>query len=855
MAERGAMQVVGAAVRRNAAGLAAFTVVFSCLTAWWLAFFPGTFSADSMFQYHEALGTELTNASPYLYAAFMRLLLHLWDSPAVVPLAQCLMLSVLVGVGVEWMRRRHAPGIVLVGTVAYFVLIPMFGIYSVTVWKDVPFAYLSAAALIAVFVSVVQRPRSVRAAVLAGVLVAAVVLVRFNGVGLAVAALALALFSRRLDPKRALALVLSAVVTYAALGVGLPALLDVRPAPLMQEGLYVRLVGAVYADDDEVLTSEQRVVFSEVMPEEKWEALYSPMSVDGLFYLGMFDHLDIDSVFEPMYPDDARVERFHDEAVRAALANPDAVLEDKVLSTAHLMGLYGSSYKFHLFIEAAPSPDSVVTADPKLPRVRPLLESWLYATAAHTSEGISSEATTLSVALNALLWTAAVPTAVYLYLAFRGLRRGAPVSGGVAFVVLANLALVLAVVPAVSFRYVYWLYPALPFVLAMGPIERRIRGWERGPGEAARADVPLKVAVVYSGARLFGGIETYLGNLFTEAPAKGIEPALFSMGEWELSHRVSDDGGEVHLLSSARMRPGTVGDMVKLLRAGGFDLVMTQGTVSNLYGRLAARAAGLPVVTVVHSLPRADYPSPVVRALYVLVDRCLRGVTDRYIAVSEHISGALVASGIDAGRIAVVPNGVVTTAPPAVCDHGPKDGPVVVGSVGRLQPVKNYPALIEALASLTGFDWRLTLFGEGPERAAIEGCAFELGVADRVTVAGWQSDLCSALGSLDVYVQPSLSEGFGLAVVEAMAEGIPVVVTPVGGMAEIVEDGVTGVVTSGTDAASIAEGLGRLMGDAELMRRCGHAGAHHVCASYSVEAWISSTARELRSTVAKSPLD
>ena len=135
-----------------------------------------------------------------------------------------------------------------------------------------------------------------------------------------------------------------------------------------------------------------------------------------------------------------------------------------------------------------------------------------------------------------------------------------------------------------------------------------------------------------------------------------------------------------------------------------------------------------------------------------------------------------------------------------------------IGFVGRLEQVKNPTVLIAVLGRLreAGIPAQLWMIGDGSQRAMLQRQAGEAGLADSVVFHGYVDDPARLVRQCDVYVQPSLSEGFGLAFVEAMGCGIPVVVTATGGAAEIVEDGVTGWIVPGHDESVLTDALLRV---------------------------------------------
>lgn len=171
--------------------------------------------------------------------------------------------------------------------------------------------------------------------------------------------------------------------------------------------------------------------------------------------------------------------------------------------------------------------------------------------------------------------------------------------------------------------------------------------------------------------------------------------------------------------------------------------------------------------------------------------------------------------------------------------HGFQDGDFLVVSVGRLDPQKNPLGMIEAFAQAFGGDRRgqLLLLGDGSLREAGKRRAAELGVGARVHFLGVQAEVADVLAASDVFALSSGWEGTPLAVMEAMAAGLPVVATAVGGVPELVSDGETGLLAPSGDMRAFAEALSRLAGDPGM--RAAMAGAARICAvKFSVETMV-----------------
>lgn len=211
-------------------------------------------------------------------------------------------------------------------------------------------------------------------------------------------------------------------------------------------------------------------------------------------------------------------------------------------------------------------------------------------------------------------------------------------------------------------------------------------------------------------------------------------------------------------------------------------------------------------------------------------------------AVSEEAKRHLVErEGVDPARVVVVENGVDIdrmdrvdrSAGKREIDRLGRAGPVL-GCAASFHPRKGHDVLLRAFGRLAGgrSGARLVLLGDGPERASMERLARDLGVASRVHFLGYHPNHLAILSQLDVYIQPSIEEGFGVAVVEAMALGLPVVVSDVGGMRVTVAEG-SGLRVPPSDPAVLAAGIERLLDDAPLRRKMGETGRQRVRSRYS----------------------
>lgn len=222
-----------------------------------------------------------------------------------------------------------------------------------------------------------------------------------------------------------------------------------------------------------------------------------------------------------------------------------------------------------------------------------------------------------------------------------------------------------------------------------------------------------------------------------------------------------------------------------------------------------------------------------------------RGV-DVVIAISESVRHALVAAGIDDQRIVVVPSGVdlarVAAAPGCRRREraalGVAEDAVLVLGLGALERRKGFDVLVAA-AQLARLPLRVVLAGAGREQAALARQAEAAGV-DLARV-GFREAVGPLLAAADVVAVPSRAEGLGVTALEAMAAERAVVASRVGGLAEVVRDGETGLLVPPEDPAALADALSRLAGDAALRARLGAAAAAAVRARYSLDAMAAAT--------------
>ncbi len=291
--------------------------------------------------------------------------------------------------------------------------------------------------------------------------------------------------------------------------------------------------------------------------------------------------------------------------------------------------------------------------------------------------------------------------------------------------------------------------------------------------------------------------------------------------------------------------------LARVLRRHGADIVHTHLRFANVHGRLAAALARAPhVVTSLHHLDYTHWPARGWRGrLWKTIDRLTaRTINDAFIAVSSAVREDY-RRHFGLREVALIHNYVearpdVTVDADAAArgrrEFGWSADDFVLLDVARLAPEKGQRDLVQALPRILAEvpEARLLLAGDGPDREPLRRRAAELGVATRVAFAGDRHDVDALLAMADVFVFPSVAEGLGIALMEAMRAGRPVVSCAVDGIPEVVSDGVDGLLVPPARPEALADAIVRLHRDPELRQRLAARGRETVAARFVAEGGV-----------------
>jgi len=358
------------------------------------------------------------------------------------------------------------------------------------------------------------------------------------------------------------------------------------------------------------------------------------------------------------------------------------------------------------------------------------------------------------------------------------------------------------------------------------------------------------------------GVEAFLLTLLPALAGEDVAATLFVPGEGPLTGKLRARGVAVELgAPSRKLDLGAVSRLAALWR-GRFDVVHAHGPRAAFWAEPAARRAGIPCVMTVHELRWQTLPPGFKRAAWIaLENRALRRAS-RLTTVSEATRRDLAAH--DASLEARIR--VVHASTPLALDGGPArlatpfaggGGPLRLITVGRYSWQKGYDVLFPALAiaARSGLDFTLAIVGHGVEEAELRALADRLGLAPRLTWLGRDADVAARLAEADLFVTTTRGEMFGIAVLEAMLCGVPVLATAVGSLLEVVADGESGTLVPFEPEPTLpdrfAAALTALAASPDRARAMGAAGAKRAPERFSPQALARGTAAVYRELLAE----
>ncbi|MES9970800.1 MAG: glycosyltransferase [Candidatus Thiodiazotropha sp.] len=348
----------------------------------------------------------------------------------------------------------------------------------------------------------------------------------------------------------------------------------------------------------------------------------------------------------------------------------------------------------------------------------------------------------------------------------------------------------------------------------------------------------MRILHLEAGKHLYGGAKQVV-YLLSGLQQQGVDSCLVCPPGSGVAKAVHEIGGAVEEIPMGGDHDlGLIFRLRGVIRRYRPDLVHIHSRRgADILGGIAARLSGVKSVL----SRRVDNPEHpwLVASKYRLYDRV--------IAISQGIADILIQEGMPAQKLVCVRSAVDVDLYQQPCDRarlrelfGLREDALVMGVVAQLIPRKGHRYLLQAMPKLIQAFPRLhlLLFGKGPSRETMQQQIEALQLQQHVTLAGFRDDLSRLLPCLDLLVHPALMEGLGVALLQGASAGLPIVAVEAGGMPEVVEDGVNGLlVPPGSDEA-LANAIHQLLADEALRQRMGESGREKMRRDFSVEQMV-----------------
>ena len=336
-----------------------------------------------------------------------------------------------------------------------------------------------------------------------------------------------------------------------------------------------------------------------------------------------------------------------------------------------------------------------------------------------------------------------------------------------------------------------------------------------------------------------GGAQQYVASLLP-ALAREYDVAVAAHGDGFLGDASRNAGVRYVPLRHVRRALHPLHDLLgvvelyRLFRRERPAVMHANSSKAGILGRLAAVAARVPVrLFTVHGWAFKAHRG-LASTVYLWADRAMSPLTTTTICVADgELEAGIRARTCRAERTVVIHNGVDLDRPRR--EPGRAHAPVMLVSVGRMRPPKDFATLVQAIAKLEPGSVALKIAGDGPDRPALEAEVARLGLTGTVELLGTRSDVDELLAAADLFVLSSDSEGLPMSVLEAMAAGLAVVATRVGGVPELVVHDLSGKLVPPRDSVALAAAIHEIAADHALRDRLGAAGRRRAEEEFSLD--------------------
>lgn len=367
-----------------------------------------------------------------------------------------------------------------------------------------------------------------------------------------------------------------------------------------------------------------------------------------------------------------------------------------------------------------------------------------------------------------------------------------------------------------------------------------------------------------------GGMKGHLVSLVTGLRDLGCTVEIACPGNSLMTTELMEKGLTVHPVTLVGpLNPAKdmvcISEIKRIIDQGNYDLVHFHGSKAGLVGRVAAVLAGCKnTVVTAHNFVIYEEVPIAKKIVFRYGESLLSRVTSKIITVSRALKHDLVLNyKITPEKIVPIYNGIdlakydqLPSRDLAREFYGIKPETLVIGTVARMAPQKGLKYLIDAAAKIcnhsngTSPDILFVIAGDGPLKPELERFAVDIGVRDKVLFPGYIDDINGLFACLDIFVIPSIAEGLSITTIEAMAAGLPVIASRVGGLPELVTEGVTGLLIQPRNTTALAIAINSLVNDRGMRVQLGANGKIFARDRFSIENMVEQTIKVYQTVIA-----
>lgn len=358
-----------------------------------------------------------------------------------------------------------------------------------------------------------------------------------------------------------------------------------------------------------------------------------------------------------------------------------------------------------------------------------------------------------------------------------------------------------------------------------------------------------KIKIGYITSSLgYGGVEKYVVDLANNIDSKKFRPVIFCFSDYGPLADTVNKSTKIYYLNKKKGNDiKLVLRLSRLFKKEKINIIHSNNWSTFAESVVAKRfAVNIPLIHTQHGMEMNDSESKKKRFIRNRLRQLLSFFTNQIVVVScatkkfvckewgiPEKNAKLIYNGIDFNKFKMDSN------KRKICRLalGVNEEEIVIGSVGRLMKVKNYGLLLKAVSKLhmNYKKVKLLLVGDGPERNNLSLMAKELNILDKMIFLGNRADISDLLCAMDIFVLPSISEGISIALLEALASGLPAIATSVGGNKEIIQDNINGILVENNNAYDLGKAIERMLFDGDYRKTIGNNGIFRVRETFSLD--------------------